>query len=634
MSSLPSYLVDLNPRSYLDEQAWLVLDFEVRNEEKGTALIRANYPVLSCFYFRGSLVTEDNPQCGVGPGTFKALAEALSKARIIVAQNAKYELQWLKRLGIATDHLLVLDTMVAEFVLAGNRRWPLDLDSLGRKYGCGGKDPVIDSLMRGGVCPSEQPLGRLKARVARDVETTREVARKQLQELDRLGLLPVFFTRCIATPVLAEMEMAGMTLDETRVKEAYEAAMRELAECEEELREVAGGRNLRSNNQMAELLYDVLKFEEMKDRRGNPLRNKPNKQQPDGARLTDTKTLEKLKATNKAQRRFVELRRRWGSVNAKITKNLEFFRHIVDERGGKFHGSFNQCITQTHRLSSNGRKVTFSDGFSGGAQFQNLPNELKPVFCASSPDHVLFEADGSGIEFRVAADLCKDQQAKLDIESGADIHRYTASEIFGKPEDKVTKEERRAAKADTFGPLFGKVSGTPGQIRYFEAFKKKYSGISKTQDSWVTKVLRHKELVTPWGMRFYWPHCRMDSRGYVEGRTQIMNYSIQSFATADIVPIALVYIYWRTKAAGLRAKLINTIHDSVICDIHKDDVPEYTEIAVTSFLDCVYHYLEKVYHYDFCHIPLGVGMQVARFWSEGEETKVSYPKSACEYIPC
>jgi DNA polymerase I-like protein with 3'-5' exonuclease and polymerase domains len=120
--------------------------------------------------------------------------------------------------------------------------------------------------------------------------------------------------------------------------------------------------------------------------------------------------------------------------------------------------------------------------------------------------------------------------------------------------------------------------------------------------------------------------------GYVPESTQILNYPIQSFATADIVPIALVYIHWRVKAAGLRATLVNTVHDSVLTDIHKDDVPEYTEIAVTSFLDCVYAYLDKVYLYDFAHIPLGVGLSVARHWGDGEEQKVSYGKDAVKEL--
>lgn len=622
----PWYLQELDPRAYLDTSRWTTLDFETTGLEKGSALNKDNRVVLACTKRAdlASVVEADIDPRTVG-GT--ALQRGVDEAHILVAHNAKFELQHLRRLGRNTDHLLVFDTLIAEYVLAGNRRWTLDLDSVGRRYGLGGKDPVIDSLMRGGVCPSEQPRKRLEARVRLDVETTYKLAQLQLAELDRLGLLAVFFTRCITTPVLAEMEFQGMTLDPVRVREEYDKTMTELAAVERGLSEFAAGTNLRSPKQLAELLYDKLGFEELM--RGYGANRKPDRT-GSGARKTDGDTLEKLKAKTAEQKRFVHLRKQWGLLNARITKSLEFFKHVCEEKGGKFYAQIHQTRTQTHRLASSGRRVTFSDGFEGGAQFQNLANDLKRVFVARDSSHVLFEADGSGIEFRVAGQLGSDAQAKSDIESGADIHKYTASVIFNKPEEKVTKEERRNAKPDTFKPLYGGQSGTKGQVAYYEAFKKKYSGISGTQQGWVAEVLKNKKIQAPWGLWFYWPNCSMRADGYVPESTQILNYFVQSFATADIVPIALTYIHWRIKASGLRATIVNTVHDSVLTDIHKDDVEEYTQIAVTSFLDCVYEYLERVYSYDFSHIPLGVGLSVASHWGDGEESKVSYGKNSLQ----
>lgn len=640
--NLPWYLEALDVTKTFSTP-FLTVDMETSNLENGSSLVKENRVVLICYKEQGkaSVVIDPNEE-----GMLEQFRAVCGRYKVLNCHNNKFELGWMRRLGIPSDHMFNLDTMVLEYVKAGNRRWALDLDSVGRRYGLGGKDPVVDSLMRGQVCPSEMPICRLKNRVRLDVETTAALAERQLQDLTELGLLPVAFTRLIVTPVLADIETAGLTLDPDRVLGAHKEATAKLVELEEQLNKMVKGKNMRSPKQMAEILYDDLGFEELKDRKGKPQRLPLTKAQiakgiTEGNRMTDTKTLEKLKAKTAAQKKFVALRKEWGKVNANLTKSLEFFKHICEERGGKFYGSLRQCVsaddgsgtsTQTHRLASSGRKVTFSDGFSGGAQFQNLPREFKKLFKASSPDHLLYEADGAGIEFRVAGDLCRDDQAKADIEGGADIHRYTASQIFGVPEAEVTKEQRTAAKADTFGPLFGKVSGTPGQIAYFEAFKKKYAGITKEQQRWISEVLRTKQLVTPWGMRFYWPGCKMNSSGWVDFQTQIKNYAIQSFATADIVLIALVYIYWRTRAAGLRCRLINTIHDSVIADIHKDDVEEYTPIVVTSFLDCVYYYLEKVYNYDFSHIPLGVGMSVAEHWSEGDETKVSYGKSQAKFV--
>lgn len=621
---MPWYLTDLDPTTYLDEASWLTLDFETTNLEKGSPLVKDNLVVLACT----AAGTGDAPYTeahdkwmGGDAARFPSLRNAVRVAKILVAHNAKFELQWLRRLGIDTSHLLVCDTMLAEYVLAGNRRWELNLDAVARRYGFAGKERVIDALMKGGVCPSTMPREWLVGRVTRDVETTRELARRQLAELQRLGLLGVFFTRCITATVLADIEMQGMTLDPERVKKTYVDTLYKLAEAERELSEMSGGINLRSTKQLAEFLYDGLGFQELKRRNGEPSRT------ASGKRLTDSDTLEKLKATTKEQKRFVKIRKEWGKLNAAITKALAFFQHVCDEDNGILYGRYNQTVTQTHRLSSSGRRRVFSDGFEGGCQFQNLPNDYKKLFRASEshfgPNTVIFEADGSGIEFRVAGGLADDQQATRDIESDADIHRYTASIIYNKPEAEITKEQRREAKPDTFKPLYGGQSGTPRQQAYYEAFKAKYHQIADMQKGWVREVLKDKELVLPWGMRFYWPHAKMRADGYVPETPQIFNYPIQCLATAEIVPVALVYLYWRIKTTGVRARLINTVHDSAIAEVHIDDVQEYREIAITAFLDDVYRYLDRVYDVQWTTPPLGVGTNVATHWGMGEEQKFS-----------
>lgn len=549
---------------------------------------------------------------------------------VLVAHNAKFELQWLTRLGIDTSNFLIFDTQVAEYVLAGNRRRRLGLDATAQRYGLGSKESVIDALLKGGVCPSDMPRHWLVDRVIKDVETTKALAKLQIAEAQRLGLLPTIFTRCILTPVLADIEGAGITLDHERVKIAHTKAVTRLAEIERDLELISGGINLRSGIQLAELLYDNLGFKELTARDGKPKRTAT------GRRLTDSETLEKLRAKTAEQKRFIHLRQEWGKVSAAITKSLEFFRHVCDEDKGVLFGRYNQTVTQTHRLSSSGRKRKFSDGFEGGCQFQNLPNEYKGLFKAGNPGQgalersgaaafTLVETDGSGIEFRVAAGVAQDPQAIADILADADIHRYTASILCDKPEAEVTKEERREAKQHTFKPLYGGQSGTPRQKAYYEAFKKKYAKIAATQNGWVLEVLRTRELLLPWGMRFYWPLCSKRADGYVPETPNIYNYPIQSLATAEIVLIALTYLHWRIRVSGVRARLINTVHDSAIAEVHKEDVAEYKDIAVTAFLDDVYEYLARVYQYEWQNPPLGIGINVAEHWAEGVEEKISKP---------
>lgn len=604
---------DVTPESAFMEQPATTLDFETTNRGFGDPLIPENRIVLACISAFGRQGLTVRPFEDVPPHG------------ILVAHNAKFEMGWIQREGVDTTQALPWCSMIAEKVLAGNRPWPLDLGSVARRYGLPGKEPVIDSLMDGGVCPSEHPRHLLEARVRRDVETTAKIFLAQRAEMKRRGLLGVMFTRMILLPVLVEIEATGMTVDGKRVRTEVRRVRRAIGEVEGKLAGITGGINLRSTKQIAEFVYDKLGFTELCDRRGNTRRT------ASGKRLTDAGSLDSLVAATREQREFVKLRKEYGDLNARLTKTLDFLGAVVEQHQGRFHGTFHQARTQTHRLSSSGRKITVTlpDGSTAerGIQFQNLPVEYKKLFTVTEPNYRMVEVDGSQLEFRVAAYLGQDTQAASDIQSGHDVHRYTASVLHQIPESEVTKKQRNNAKPDTFKPLYGGQSGTPRQVAYYEAFRKRYSAIENAQKGWVHTVLREKELRTATGLTFYWPHCRMTSTGYVEGTASIYNYPIQSLATADIIPISLVHLYWRVKEAGLRVRFTNTVHDSVVMEVHEDDVSAVRDIAELSFLEDTYEFLARVYDIKF-NVPLGLAITVGTHWGEGEEVKISRPNPA------
>ena len=600
---LPFYLSD--PRaSWYDEVPWTCLDLETTNIEKGDPLVPGNRIVLSSW------------SSGKRPVVTDAQAHKLrfrSDRHTLVCHNAKFELGWLLREGVDIANILPWDTMLAEYVIAGNRRFDLSLGATAKRYGFPGKEPVVDRLIKAGVCPSEIPRKWLEERVRYDVETTLSIARKQHEILKRDGLMNVFFTRCITTPVLAAIEREGMRLDPERVEHEYSTQLKIRADLETELDELTGGINLRSGKQVGEFLYDTLKFEEPKDRKGNPKRTKA------GARSTSKATLSNLRATTKDQKRFVRLQGEYSKANARITKALDFFRRVCQDHAGTFRGRFNQSVTQTHRLSSSGRRITFGDGRALGVQFQNLPREYKRLFRAED-SRVLVEVDGAQLEFRVAGQLGGDPQVLADVVGGADVHRYTASILGHKPEEEVTDKERTAAKAHTFKPLYGGNSGTKREVEYYEAFREKYKAVEQTQKSWCLKVLNEGKLRIASGLIFYWPGTGMSKSGYIDNTPSIYNYAIQSLATADIVPISLVYTYWGTRHLDVR--IINTVHDSVVADVADYDVEAYRAVVEDAWLDKTYEYTEKVYGMKWM-IPLGVEMKAGTHWGEGKSHKLS-----------
>jgi DNA polymerase I-like protein with 3'-5' exonuclease and polymerase domains len=362
------------------------------------------------------------------------------------------------------------------------------------------------------------------------------------------------------------------------------------------------------------VLYDILKFPAPK-RYGKPVLT------PRGWRPADRHTIAKLPAKTKKQRRFLELQKEYGKMNARMNKVLRFFKACVQERGGHFYGQFHQTRTQTHRTSSTARPTYFKTlDATLGVQLQNLPREYKKLFCSPHPDYLVVECDGAQLEFRVAGELGQDSQVKLDVENGEDIHLFSASALFNKPQDKVTPKERTAAKAETFKPLYGGQSGSDAQVAYYKAFRRKYNGVYSTQMGWVAEVLRTKRLEMPWGMTFYFPNARMSSDGYCRDTPSIFNYPVQCLATAEIIPISLTFLYWRGRLNGMPVKIVNTVHDSVIALVRKDVISEYEELCKTAFFDDTYRYLDLVYGIRM-KVPLGLGFKAGTHWGQGEEHK-------------
>src|SRR5690625_4142753 len=191
-------------------------------------------------------------------------------------------------------------------------------------------------------------------------------------------------------------------------------------------------------------------------------------------------TIRQLKPKNEKQREYLKLIRRYAKLNAELGKALEKFKACVDSNE-LLYANFNQCVSATGRLISSGTKHKI--------QFQNMQRDFKPLFKARKDGWLMMEADYSNLEFLVAGFLCDDSQIYDDFVNGVDVHKKSASEIFNVPEEEVTSEQRTAAKADTFGPLFGKTTGTEGQQRYFKAFNERYHRVVDRQEIWKASVI-------------------------------------------------------------------------------------------------------------------------------------------------
>lgn len=639
--SLPSFIKEPDPSIYLGDN-YVYVDFETTNLDKGSPYNKENKLV-----YAGWILGKDHPLYDPereytdrwgSEYELGDLVEACERAEYIVAHNVKFELGWLRRCGLDLYRVLSWCTQIGEYVIAGNRSFKLDLDSCLKRYGIPGKVGVVKILMEQGVCPSEIPAGWLEKYGRQDVERGHDLFLKQRQKIQELELLSTQYTRCIFTPVLESMERVGMHLDGDRVQAVAKKINNELYDCQKNMDELTGGINTLSPIQKAKFLYKDLGFPIPKDFRGNEVRGKPAKNPntlsaqefPDGVPTTDSKYTSQFKARNKRQQAFLDLLSQINKLKDAKSKAIDKFQACVEETDDHIlTAAFNQTITGTHRLSSSGRNYK--------AQFQNFPNKFKPVFSPRYPDWLFGEVDEAQLEYRMAVFLGRDETGLHDILNKVDAHAFTASIIFkeeweacgGDKSTSTGKEVRRLSKSHTFKPLYGGKSGTDREKEYYQAFQDKHVGITEAQQEWLKEVYTTRKLKTITGLKFYWLDAEPNRYGTLirpDGRPvdqSVCNYPVQSFATAEVVPIAVTGMWHLMHTADMQSFLVSTIHDSALGEINPNERELFEEIGVYSMTGFVYYYLHKVYGINL-DVPLEAEVSIGSHWSDNEDWKEEY----------
>jgi DNA polymerase I-like protein with 3'-5' exonuclease and polymerase domains len=568
---------------------YVVVDFETTTEYKGSPLVDSNRIIMA------SWQTSDGAMRSVFGNEYNQseLVEACEKASFIVAHNAKFELGWLRRCGLDLRKLVVYDTLIGEHVLGGNRfgLQMLGLNACLKRYSLEPKGDVISKMFKAGITTTDMPESWLLTYCERDVAACHELFLLQRQALRDNGMAHIHYQRCLLTPALADIEFNGMQLDEEPVDAAMSELEDEYAKQTAALQAFMGGVPPSSTKQKGEFVYGTLKFRVPKDK-GKPMLT------PSGTPSIATPVIQRLKAHTPRQQQWLDMHKSWALMHSDLTKYLRKFKDCCSEAGGALRASFNQCATRTHRLSSSGLEYK--------VQFQNLNRKFKPIFKARNEGWLMGEADGAQLEFRIAAHLGKDKQALADIMSKKDIHKMSAS-IIG--------VSRQDAKRHTFKPLFGGTSGTDKEREYYKAFADRYKDITATQRQWTHTVLNTKRLVTEYGMTFYWPGCKMTQSGWITHTTNIHNYPVQGFATAEIIPCAIICAWHRMK--DCESFLVNTVHDSIIGEIHPDEQDLWHEVGQQCLIDDCYDLLGKLYNIKLT-VPLGAGVMIGTHWSDDD----------------
>ena len=262
---------------------------------------------------------------------------------------------------------------------------------------------------------------------------------------------------------------------------------------------------------------------------------------------------------------FLSKVRRLSAVDTYLSSFVEGI-NLHTKSDGKLHVRLLQHRTATGRFSG------------ADPNMQNMPRggtfPVKKVFVSRFDGGKVMEADFAQLEFRAAAFLSQDEVAIEEVSTGFDVHSYTAKVIT----DAGQPTSRQDAKAHTFAPLYGATGfgRTKAEAAYYEHFNSKYKGVAAWHTRLAKEAVTTQKITTPSGREFAFPDVVRKSTGRVSHFTQIKNYPVQSFATADIVPIALLHIDELLK--GMQSCIVNSVHDSIVIDVHPDEEAQVINI--------------------------------------------------------
>ena len=413
------------------------------------------------------------------------------------------------------------------------------------------------------------PLAQIAEYAAEDADVTLKLKNFFAPELKKTGIESLFFD--IEMPliyVLAEMEQTGVKLDTVALKQSSDELTDALKKLEKEIYELAGVKfNISSSKQVGDILFERLKIEEKA------------KKTKTGSYSTSEDILEKLRSKHPVVGKLLEYR----GLKKLLSTYIDALPELISPVTGKVHTSYNQTVTATGRLSSTNPNL------------QNIPirdelgREIRKAFIPDSKDCTFFSADYSQIELRIMAHLSNDEHMIEAFRSGADIHAATAAKIYGIPVEEVTSDMRRKAKTANFGIIYGiSIFGLAERLNIpraeskelIEGYFKSYPGIRDYMDESI-RIAKEKGYVeTIFKRKRYLPDINSHNaivRGYAERNA--INAPIQGSA-ADIIKVAMVRIFNRFEAEGLKSKMILQVHDELNFNVCNDELEKVKQIVL------------------------------------------------------
>ncbi|MBS0286455.1 MAG: DNA polymerase I [Proteobacteria bacterium] len=508
-----------------------------------------------------------------------------------IGQNIKYDMHIFARYGIRLFGI-VTDTMLASYVYNSIERH--DMDSLASSYldyqtityeevaGKGAKQVTFDKV--------EVQVATDYA--AEDADITLRLAHVFNNKLaDTPSLVKVY--QDIELPlieVLWQMEEQGIAIDAKKLNQQSKQITKELKEIEEKAYILAGQDfNLSSPKQLQEIFFEKLQL---------PILERT----PKGAPSTAESVLQELSHDYELPKLILS-HRTLSKLKSTYTDKLP---EQINPRTERVHTSYHQAVAATGRLSSTDPNL------------QNIPirteegRKIRQAFIAGK-GNVLISADYSQIELRIMAHLSKDEGLLAAFCDKQDIHRFTASEIFGVALDKVTHDQRRSAKAINFGLIYGMSAfGLARQLdidqkaakAYMDMYFNRYPGVKRYMEATREIAAQNGFVETLFGRRLYLPDINIKHMGRRKAaeRTAI-NAPMQGTA-ADIIKKAMIALHQHIKD-NEDIKMLMQVHDELVFEV-KEAVADKAKALIR---DCMENTVKL-------SVPLEVGIGLGPNWDE------------------
>ena len=474
-------------------------------------------------------------------------------ARAKLGQHVKYDRHVLANHGIEVAGY-VHDTMLQSYVLEVHR--PHNLSSLAERHlGRAGID--YEALCGKGAhqIPFAQvPVDKAAYYGCEDADQTLEV---HLALWPRLraepGLARVYALEIATSEVLYRVERHGVLIDGALLHKQSHELGRRILQLEHEAHELAGQPfNLGSPKQIGEIFFDKL---------GLPVIKKTATGKPS----TDEEVLEKLAEDYPLPARILEHR---GLAKLKSTYT-DKLPQLADPASGRVFTHYAQAVAVTGRLASNDPNL------------QNIPvrtaegRRIREAFIAP-PGHVIVSCDYSQIELRIMAHLSDDAALLQAFHEGMDVHRATASEVFGVAPDQVSSEQRRYAKVINFGLIYGMSSyglarnlgiDNTAARNYIERYFERYPGVKRYMDD--TRQLARKQgyVETVFGRRLQLPEINSPNgpRRQAAERAAI-NAPMQGTA-ADLIKMSMVAVQQAIDGQRRASRMVMQVHDELVLEV-------------------------------------------------------------------